>query len=251
MTALLQPNQQATPRARRLIVVAWVALLLLWWATFPPRIVPRPLEVVASWRDLIHAGLLNDLSSSLWLNTEAIAWSTLISLALAYLTVLPAVKPFAGFVSKLRFLGFTGLTFCFGLVVTGHALKLWMLVFGMTVFYVTAMISVVANVPPEDYDYARTLRMSEWRVVWEMVVRGTLDQALETLRQNAAMGWMMLTMVEGWVRSEGGLGALMLNENKHFRLGAVFAIQLTILALGMLQDGMLGLLKRALCPWRR
>ena len=48
------------------------------------------------------------------------------------------------------------------------------------------------------------------------------------MRQNAAMGWMMLTMVEGISRSEGGVGAMLLNQNKHFHLSAVFAIQLTI-----------------------
>jgi len=43
----------------------------------------------------------------------------------------------------------------------------------------------------------------------------------------------MLTMVEGISRSEGGVGAMLLNQNKHFHLSAVFAIQLTILLLGL------------------
>lgn len=43
-------------------------------------------------------------------------------------------------------------------------------------------------------------------------------------------------MVEGITRSEGGIGALLLNQNKYFNLSAVFAIQLTILAYGILQD---------------
>ncbi len=78
--------------------------------------------------------------------------------------------------------------------------------------------------------------MGEWRVVYEVVVIGQADKAFEVLRQNAAMGWMMLTMVEGISRSEGGVGAMLLNQNKHFHLSAVFAIQLTILLLGLAQD---------------
>jgi NitT/TauT family transport system permease protein len=196
-----------------------------------------------------NASFGQEIITSLWLNVEAIALSTGISLGLAYLTVLPGARPVIAAISKLRFLGLTGLTFLFGLYLEGHGLKVWLLVFGMTVFYVTSMASVVAAIPKEQFDHARTLRMSEWRTVWEVVVLGTFDQALEALRQNAAIGWMMLTMVEGLVRSEGGVGALMLNENKHFKLDAVFAIQITILAVGLLQDYGIGLLRKVLCPY--
>ena len=91
--------------------------------------------------------------------------------------------------------------------------------------------------------------MNEWQVVWEVVILGTADKAFEVLRQNAAIGWMMLTMVEGISRSEGGVGALLLNQNKHFRLAEVFAIQITILLLGILQDYGIGALRRLLLPY--
>src|SRR6202043_2239006 len=107
---------------------------------------------------------------------------------------------------------------------------------GMTVFFVTSMVGVIAAIPKEDFDHARTLRMSEWRGVWEIVVLGTIDKAFEVLRQNAAIGWLMLTMVEGIVRSEGGVGVLLLNNQKLFRMADVFAIQIAILTIGLLQD---------------
>ena len=43
----------------------------------------------------------------------------------------------------------------------------------MTVFYVTSMAAVVLEIPRERFDHARTLRMGEWHVVWELVVLGT------------------------------------------------------------------------------
>jgi len=52
------------------------------------------------------------------------------------------------------------------------------------------MIDVVAQVPKEKFDLARTLRMGEWRVVWEVIVLGRADAAFDAMRQNAAMGWM-------------------------------------------------------------
>jgi NitT/TauT family transport system permease protein len=135
------------------------------------------------------------------------------------------------------------------LVGGGHPLKLWLLVFAMTVFFVTSMASVIAEIPKEDFDHARTLRMGEWRVVWEVVVLGTADKAFEVLRQNAAIGWLMLTMVEGISRSEGGVGAMLLNQSKHFRLAEVFAIQILILFVGLIQDYGIGALRRLVCPY--
>ena len=164
--------------------------------------------------------------------------------------MLPGRSPLAAAFSKGRFLGLTGLTFLFTLIFGGgHPLKVSLLVFGMSVFFVTSMAAVVEEIPKEKFDYARTLRMSEWRVVWEVVILGTADKAFEVLRQNAAIGWMMLTMVEGISRSEGGVGAMLLNQNKHFHLAEVFAIQGVILVVGMAQDYAIGAAKRLFCPY--
>ena len=89
----------------------------------------------------------------------------------------------------------------------------------------------------------------EWKVVWEVVIRGTFDQAFEVMRQNAAIGWMMLTMVEGIVRSAGGVGAMLLNEQKHMKIEAVFAIQIIILVIGLCQDYLIGVIRRLVCPY--
>src|SRR5207302_9454566 len=140
--------------------------------------------------------------------------------------VIAAFRPIVMAISKGRFLSLVGFTFVLMLMVeNGHQLKTGLLIFGVTVFYVTSMAAVVLQIPRADFDYARTLRMSEWRVVWEVVILGTADKAFEVLRQNAAIGWMMLTMVEGIARAEGGVGVMLLNQSKHFRLADVFAIQ--------------------------
>jgi NitT/TauT family transport system permease protein len=177
---------------------------------------------------------------------QAIALSTVVSLLLAYATVMPFFRPVVALLSKLRFLSLVGLTFFFTLMArSGHELKLSLLVFSVSVFFVTGMADVINGVPKEMFDLARTLRMGEWRVVWEVIVLGQIDQVFDVLRQNAAMG----SMVEGIVRSEGGVGTVLLDQNHHFRLAAVFAIQLTILLLGLFQDYSIGLTKSLLCPY--
>jgi NitT/TauT family transport system permease protein len=152
-------------------------------------------------------------------------------------------------ISKLRFLGLTGLVFPFTLLTGGgYTLKVWLLTFGMSTFFVTAMAQAVLEIPSEQYDYMRVLGASEGRIFWEVVVRGTLDKALDTLRQNLAMGWAMITMVEGISRAEGGVGALILNQNKHFHLAEVFAVLIAILVLGLLLDYLMAVSVRILCP---
>ena len=248
--ALFAPNRVISKQTVRWMVGFQLVLLVAIWIFSPTVFLPKPKEVFQSLSDLWYEGLGSELITSFLLNLEAIAIATALSLLLAYSTVIPFFRPIVTLISKLRFLSMVGLTFFFTLMATtGHQLKVFLLVFSVSVFFVTGMAQVVDSIPKEKYDLARTLRMSEWRVVWEVVVLGQTDKAFEMLRQNAAMGWMMLTMVEGISRSEGGIGALLLNQNKHFHLSAVFAIQLTILLLGLGQDYAIGLLREMFCPY--
>lgn len=249
--AAFLPNRAVSPGVMRLIVAVEIAVALLIWFFSPFKALPRPDEVLRALGSLwMTEGLGQELATSFKLNVEALAITAVISLALSYLTVIPVFRPLVAAVSKGRFLSIVGFTFIFTLVFGGgHPLKTSLLVFAVTVFYVTSMASVIAAIPKSDFDHARTLRMSEWRVVWEVVILGTADKAFEVLRQNAAMGWMMLTMVEGIVRSEGGVGAMLLSESKHFRLAEVFAIQIVILIVGLVQDYAIGAARRLACPY--
>jgi NitT/TauT family transport system permease protein len=194
--------------------------------------------------------LIQNLLVSFTTNLQAIGLSCLLTLPLAYLTVMPAARPFVKALSKARFLGMTGLVVIFTLAFGGgHGLKLALLTFGLSVFLITSLYDIVETIPREEFDHARTLRMGPWRSVLEVVIIGRVDAVIDALRQNAAMGWVMLTMVEGLVRSEGGLGGMMLSEDKHVNFAAVFAIQFLVLAVGIGQDYLLALIKRWFCPY--
>src|SRR2546430_2280641 len=247
---ILSPNRVISKQTLRWLIGFQVLMLFFIWLFSPTVFLPKPKEVFQALGEMWMQGLGGELITSFFLNLQAIALSTILSLALAYLTVIPFFRPIVTLLSKLRFLSMVGLTFFFTLMATtGHELKLYLLVFSVSVFFVTGMAEVVAAIPKEKFDLARTLRMGEWRVVYEVVILGQADKAFETLRQNAAMGWMMLTMVEGISRSEGGVGAMLLNQNKHFHLSAVFAIQISILVLGLGQDYVIGLVRRVFCPY--
>jgi NitT/TauT family transport system permease protein len=250
---VLAPNRAVNARTSGVLVLGWCAAALAVWVASPMATLPAPREVLGAFSDLWwQGGLGPELFVTLKLIASALACSVVLSLALAWGSVIPAVSPIAAGVSKLRFLGLTGLLFPFTLATGGgFALKVALLTFGMTTFLVTALVRIVREIPTAQIDYVRSLGASEARVVWETVVRGTLDRTIDAVRQNVAMGWSMITMVEGISRSDGGVGALLLNQNKHFRLAEVYAVLVAILLVGLLIDHGMGALARLVCPHAR
>lgn len=244
-----KPNGHPSATVQRAIVMGTIIFLIGSWFLRPPYI-PGPKEVLDAYPGLLDQGLFAQLYVSLSTNLQAIGLSCLLTVPLAYLTVLPALRPFVHALCKMRFVGLTGFVILFTIFFGGgHGLKVALLVFGMSVFLVTSLYEVVEQIPREEFDHARTLRMGACGSVLEVVVIGRFDQVLDCIRQNAAMGWVMLTLVEGLVRFEGGLGALMLAEDKHIRLDAVFAVQLVVLCIGIVQDWALLLIRKLLCPY--
>lgn len=248
--AAFTPNQAISKNVLKLIIGVQVAAFFLIWLTSPFVFLPSMSETWQAFWGQWDQGLGGELLVSMYANLEAIGIATIISLGLAYLTTLAGFRPVVNFLSRLRFLSMVGLSFAFTVMTkTGYQLKISMLVFSISVFFVTGMMDVVDSVPKEQYDLARTLGMKPWRVVWEVVVLGQIDKAFDVLRQNAAIGWMMLTMVESMVKSEGGIGAMLTTANRHFYLSAILAIQIAILLMGLLQDYLIGAAKRLFCPY--
>lgn len=245
----ITPNGRTSSSTLWRVAAVQALIVGIVWCLHPPQPVPYPVDIFKALDKLLQDGLLFALIESFRTNLEALAIATAISLGLAYLTVIPSVRPIAATVAAARNFGVTGFVVLFTVAMgAGHGLRVALLTFCMVPFFVSTMISVVEGIPKAQWDHARVLRLSGWRSVWEVVVLGQLDQALEALRQNAAMGWMALTMVEGLSRSEGGIGVMMLDQNKHFNMSAVFAIQGVIFVVGLMQDMFLGKLRTLVCP---
>jgi NitT/TauT family transport system permease protein len=235
----------------------WIVLVVFLWMFVDIHFLPKPGQILEGFSTINQQGVFDpsekgDLRSSLITMIEAIFWSCVISLPFAYASVIPIVAPVAKFISGLRYLGLVGLMLVFTLMApTGQALKVMVLTFGITVFYLRDVISIVEAIPQEQYDHAKTLGMGPFRTLYEVVACGTLDEALESLRVNAAMGWMMLTMVEGVTRTGGGIGVILLNNQRHMDLPAVGAMLVTLFCLGIGQDYLLGALRNLLCPYAK
>lgn len=233
-----------------MLAVQIIAVMFIW-SNATSELIPKPLGILNAWKELAsNGGLIQDLWVSIKLCFHALFISAVASVILAYLTVLPFFRP-AGFIMrKMRFLPMIGLSFVFTLMSTnGYDLKIKLLVFGMSVFLLDSMIGVVQSVTDNEYNHARTIFGNEWRVVWERVILGKAHQMLDVVKQNFAIAWTMLTFAEGLVRSDGGVGTMMLNENKHLQLESVFAIQLTLFVTGIFIDYLFGVIRNAISPY--
>lgn len=239
-----------------LITVGWIIAALILWMLVGAVFLPTPLDVLKAFSKLWNTdGLGTHLWTSLTLNFASAGILFLVALSIAYSTRMPQpwgklFGPLAKLISLGRFNGMVGLPLIFLSVLHDpYWVKVSLLVFGAGVFTLLSLIDMIAAIPGERFDDARTLRMSEWEVLWEVVILGSFDQVIDIMRINLAMMWMMLPLVEGYFQYAGGVGTLMLIDNKHLDLDKVFCLLAVIACIGWLQDMALRCIKSLVCPY--
>jgi ABC-type nitrate/sulfonate/bicarbonate transport system permease component len=237
-----------------LLVIIEASIALLLWQVFGSGgLIPTPLKVAEAVIKIIPTEyFLDNFFSSLGLMFTGMGISIVIALLVCYLSLIPFFYPLARFITKCRYLTLTGLIFLFTLLTQdGHQLKISLLIFGIVPFFVTSFLSIIDSINSQEYELCKTLRMNNWQTLWEVVIIGRLDQVLEVMRQNFAIAWMMITMVEGLSMAEGGLGTMLIKSNKYIDLSTVFAILVIIFGLGILFDYLLGQIRFWLFPYTK
>jgi NitT/TauT family transport system permease protein len=253
MKTIFQPFGKISKQTFTTMVITQAILTLLLWHSTSNGLIPQPLKVAKAFAHLLSTRLLMDnILISLGLTLQAMAYSIFITLGFAYLSVIPFFNSMAQFIVKCRYLTLTGLIFIFTLLTKdGNQLKLSLLVFGIVPFFVTSFLSVIININKQEYELCKTLGYSNWQTLYEVIVIGKADQVFEILRQNFAISWLMITLVEGLNMSEGGIGTLLIKYNKYNDLTNVLALQLVIFLIGICFDYLLGTIRHWLFPHTR
>lgn len=246
--AYLTPNERVSTSS--VLIVGWVFVAIGLWQLLKPTIFPSPLDVLFALPKLWDDGLAPEVLSSFWVNIEALTLSAIIGLPLAYFGRIPILTPVTASFAKLRFVGSAVFYLPLLMVLpSAHAVKVGLLTLGELFYLTTTMMGVVGGIEEARYDDARTLKMSEWLSIWYVNIRGTVPAAIDAIRDNAGMGWSMLMFVEGVVRSEGGIGVVILNSEKHTSYDDYFACVVVIILVGIGQDWFLGQVKKVMCPY--
>jgi len=244
------PFEKLPKSQKTIILIAWVVLLLIIWfvgTSGQKHLFPAPVQVLEGLKELYNEGLVVHIFNSLGLCFLSILLATIIALVFAYTWPIPMMKPVAEFVTKLRFLPFTGLSFYITLVVhEARNMQIWIMVIFLTTFLTTSLIAVIRDIPEEEFDHAKTLKCSRLEVLWQVIILGRIDYVIDVIRQNLAITWMMLVTVESIVVASGGLGFLIKNSDKFMNHGRIIALQIIILLIGLLLDWGINFLRKAI-----
>lgn len=248
MKKYFKPLEDLNKTGTTTIMLSWLVLLLIFWVGCSfgdTHLFPTPTQVLTGLGDLWEAGLMVHIFSSIWLCTKAVFISIIISLLFCYLSPIPFLKPIASFISKLRYLPLTGIAFYIAIMVNdARMIQVWVLVVFMTTFLTTALLSMIKDIPQEEFDHARTLGCNRWEILWEVVIKGRFDYVFEMVRQSLAIVWMMLVTVESILVAAGGLGFLIKNNDKLGDSGKVIGLQIIIVLVGILLDSGLNKLRK-------
>jgi NitT/TauT family transport system permease protein len=235
------------------LLVLWLAAFALFWLFNPIKALPYPSEL---WRALGQMwsapgsqGLVYNTYVTLKLNVVGLLYSTILSLIIAYMSVLPFFQPFNKLVQWLRYIPIIGFNLVFLTLFTiGWPMKVAMLTVGMSFFLVTSMTAVIASIPRMKFELARVLGYSDLQTFYTVVVRGTAPQMLEVIAQNAAIGWVMITAIETYNRTEGGIGSQIYAYSSVNNLPAVYAYLIIIGIIAISEDWLFALVKRVAFP---
>lgn len=231
-----------------MIGAGWIVLLLLLWfigTSGEKHLFPSPSQVAQGFSDLYAEGLVVHIFNSLKLCFLSIFLAIIIALVFAYSSPIPLLKPVAEFVTKFRFLPFTGLSFYVAMVIhDARNMQIWIMVIFLTTFLTTSLIAVVKDIPEEEFNHAKSLRCNRFEVLKQVVILGRVDYVIDVIRQNLAITWMMLVTVESIVVASGGLGFLIKNSDKFMNHGRIIALQIIILLIGLALDWFINFLRK-------
>ncbi len=253
MKELFRWNGTPSPTLRALTIVFWTALFFSLWQFAAPAGIPGPGKCWAAWLEMVNQyNLLGELLNSSQTCLVAMLITIVAAMILAYLSCIPFFEPIISLLTRFRFLSLIGISFIFLLfTATSWQAKLTTMSFTILTYLLTGLLAVIRDIPQRMYNYSRTLRMGEGEVTWYTVVRGTLYEACDLMVQNFAIAWMMLTSIEAMFREYGGVGALLVNVYQRKGFEYVFAIQITILLVGLLLDSLLRGAIWIAFPWKR
>ena len=253
MKNLFKPFANISKTSWYILVAGQIIIALLLWQLSSNLLIPKPVKIVTSLVDMFGKKLLWDnIIQSVVLTLKAMLYAILITLFFSYLSVLPFFDSIARFLVKCRYLTLTGLIFIFTLLTSdGSQLKLSLLIFGIVPFFVTSFLSVIISTDRQQYELCKTLGYNNWETLYEVVIVGKAADVFEILRQNFAISWLMITLVEGLSMSEGGIGTLLIKYNKYNDITNVMALQVVIFSLGLFFDFLLGAMKHWLLPYSK
>lgn len=251
MKNLFLPFKELSSQERLLSTILVIALVFTTWSLSGNKYIPTPFEIAGSLPRLINdKNIAGNFIKSLAFCFQAMGYSLLIAVIVSYLSVLPLFTTFCTFLRKFRFLPSTGLSFLFMKMTDNIDQQMfWMMIFGVTTWMIDAMVGIALSINRDDVMYARSLRLSRWECMRELLIKGKAAQMFIAAISIFAVAWMLLASIENIAKASGGIGVILAESNKYYKFEEVYAIQLLIFLTGIGMDTILNIIRKWLFPY--
>lgn len=239
-------------------VLGFVFILFAWHVAVivgqvPQQLFPSPMSVALCFQELFEKdNLVRSLLYSCKLNLYGYAEAIAISLPVGYLIGLFPVcreamrKP----LDTARFLPLPAMT---GLFIAWFGIddnmKVQFLAFSIAAYLVPVVVQRIQEVPDVYVQTLKTLSSSKWQLINRVFVPAGLRAIFEDIRVLVAISWTYI-MVAELVNKTDGLGALIFLAARQGRTDKVFAILLSIVIIGLVQDRLFKYLGDFLFPYK-
>lgn len=225
-------------------VAIWIIFFGIWqlssslqWVN--PLLVPGPIDVVESLRELIfERGFVNDIMDSIWRVIVSFLLASALAIPLGILMgSFHALESFFNpFVSAWRYLPAPSfipvLLMWFG---TGETPKLALLFIGVVFFLITMVMDYTKKVRLELLETAATLGANRNQLVRTVIIPAVLPDIVVAMRQMLAVTWTYLVIAE-IVASTTGIGAMMMRARRFLHTDEIMAGIMIIGVLGLFFD---------------
>lgn len=249
---LFSPFKKLSSAEKWIGTLIILVLILSIWSMSGSKYIPTPMEIVKAFPRLLDGkDLVGNFLKSLGFCFKAIGYSIIIALTLCYMSVLPIFRTFCEFLRKFRFLPSAGLSFLFLKIGGGYVdnQMLYLMIWGVTTWLADSMIGIALSITDDEIMYARSLRLSRWQAMREVLIKGKAADIFNAIISNFAMAWLLLATIENIAKASGGIGVVLAESNKYYKFEEVYAIQVLILLTGIAIDYLLRTLRGLVLPY--
>lgn len=239
-------------------IVGAILILFLWFVvtTFggvSHTIFPTPQSVFFSFSELQKQyGMGHNIWYSVKLNFYGYFEAVAISIPLGFLIGLFPIGRalMSKWVNAVRFIPLTAVT---GLFIGWFGIELGMkvhfLAFGILIYLLPVIVQRIDEVDKIYLQTAFTIGAGNWSTFKHVYFPSVVSKISDDIRVMVAISWTYIIVAE-LINKEGGVGALIFTATKQSRVDWVFAILVTIVVIGFLQDQLFKFLDYLLFPYK-
>ena len=234
------------------ILLIWVGLTTGDTPVFGPAILPSPLRVLTAFADLFNDNeLLRNAGFSIALNLSGYLEAIVIAIPLGFIIGLIKWARW-GFHRQVDAIRYIPLTALLGLFIVWFGIyapmKIHFLAFGIIIYLLPIMVQRIDEVDDVYLKTVHTLGATDWQILKTVYFPSVLSRLSDDIRVLTAISWTYIIVAEG-VASQGGIGNLIWTAGlRQGRIDKVFALLITIMIIGVIQDRFFIWLDRELFP---